>query len=582
MLLGPLTPDYASPEQIRGAPITTACDVYALGVMLFELVAGRRPYDAAGKPINEMVDLVLYAPPARPSAAAPGAVPYDLRALRGDLDAIAARAMEKEPEGRYASAGDLAEELQRYLEARPIVARPPSPFYVAGKMVARHRRAFAVAGVLLALLLGTVGEAVRQARAAARERGRAERRFAQTQVLAHAVLFKIHDAIVGIPGTMRARQLIVDEARAYLEDLSADPGAGDDLRIQLGQAYRELGTLEGYPGIANLGDVHGALASYDRGLTLLAPLLARPEPPLGALYEASTLRARLSHTLASLPGRRAEAEQAAQRSLELAQRMAAREPAGDHTLRALADANIMLAYAVPPHRRAGYWRAALDHHNRLLANDPADPDRMVMAALMETNLAGHLEAHLDGEGARPHHRRARALYQDLVASGRSVRHGDDARATMFGNLGVAGVRLGDDLAGARRSLEESLAIRERIADADAANANALPRVATGHVELSGALEALGEERGAFAHARAALEIFARRPPEPKLLRVLAEGQLRVARLARRGRPEEACAALQGAAATFARLETDGSLTPLDLRLREEASSAAARCPLGSP
>jgi hypothetical protein len=107
-------------------------------------------------------------------------------------------------------------------------------------------------------------------------------------------------------------------------------------------------------------------------------------------------------------------------------------------------------------------------------------------------------------------------------------------------------------------------------------------VATGHVELSGALEALGEERGARAHARAALEIFARRPPEPKLLRVLAEGQLRVARLARRGRPEEACAALREATATFARLEANESLTPLDLRLREEARSAAARCLPRSP
>jgi eukaryotic-like serine/threonine-protein kinase len=576
MLLGPLTPDYASPEQIRGAAVTTTCDVYALGVMLYELISGHRPYNTAGKPIDEMLAVVLTAPPARPSTAQPGEVPYHPRGLRGDLDAIVLRALEKDPERRYASPEELAEELQRYLDGRAVVARAPSLLYVASRTIARHKRAFAVASVLVLLLLATVAEALRQARVAARERERAERRFAQTQALAHAVIFKIHDAIVGLPGTIRARQMIVDEARAYLQDLAEDPGAADDVRIKLAEANRELGTIQGYPGLANLGDAPGAIASFEHGLALLAPMVARPDTPLAALYEGSTLWARLSHTLASLPGQRRDAEQAARRSLEVATRMIATEPGSDRTLRALADANIMLAYSVAPQEAAPYWRAALDQHTRLLDKLPSDPERMVMVALMETSLAAHLEAHLDGAGARPHHRGAKVLYERLLAAQR-IHQCEECYAMVLGNAGVAGIQLGE-LKDARRMLQQALTVLLRIAEADHANANALPKTALSYGQLARAEEALGDERAALRHARSAVELFTRQPPEPKLFSILVESQLRVGRLAlRAGRGGEACPALERATATFAKMAANGALLPLERKLADEASGLRAQC-----
>src|SRR5207302_11148655 len=98
-LLNPLTPDYASPEQVRGASITTASDIYSLGVLLYELLTGVRPYRLAGKPVDEAIRVICESEPGRPSTAA---------ALPADLDAILAKAMRKEPEERYSSAEDLA------------------------------------------------------------------------------------------------------------------------------------------------------------------------------------------------------------------------------------------------------------------------------------------------------------------------------------------------------------------------------------------------------------------------------------------------------------------------------------------
>ena len=162
--LGPLTPEYASPEQVRGEPASTLTDVFALGVVLYEILAGVKPF--RGNPI-EVLHKVCEEEPARPSTIE--------RAVSSDLDSIVQKAMRKEPALRYASVEQLDEDIRRSLEGRPILARGNGARYRAGKFFARHKAMLGAAAMVLVALAGGVAATVREARLAQAERGRAER-----------------------------------------------------------------------------------------------------------------------------------------------------------------------------------------------------------------------------------------------------------------------------------------------------------------------------------------------------------------------------------------------------------------------
>src|SRR5215470_5019015 len=171
-LLPMMTPEYASPEQVRGEAVTTASDVYSLGVVLYELLTGARPYSVRTGSLQEIVRVVCDTQPAVPSAAAPQA-----HGVRGDLDTIVLKALRKEPARRYASAQELADDLRRYLEGRPVLARKDTVGYRVGKFVGRHRVGVAAAALVAASLVGGLVTTLRQARIAEANRLRAERRL---------------------------------------------------------------------------------------------------------------------------------------------------------------------------------------------------------------------------------------------------------------------------------------------------------------------------------------------------------------------------------------------------------------------
>jgi serine/threonine protein kinase/tetratricopeptide (TPR) repeat protein len=276
----PMTPAYASPEQIRGESYTVAGDVYSLGVILFELLAGRRPYpattsyielaraicDADAPPLADAVD-----------AAAPNAATLRRR-LRGDLATIVAKALEKDPRRRYPTVDEFAADLRRFLEGRPVAARKPTLRYRAARLVARHRIAVPAGGLALLLIAGFAAFGWWEAR-------RSERRFNQVRGLAHAVMFDLYDAIAPLPGSTAARALLARRALEYLENLSQDAGYNRSLQREVALGYARIGEVEGDLAESSLGRVSASLESLRKGAGILERLAAGSPGDAGLRHE---------------------------------------------------------------------------------------------------------------------------------------------------------------------------------------------------------------------------------------------------------------------------------------------------------
>ncbi|HEY7054937.1 MAG TPA: serine/threonine-protein kinase, partial [Vicinamibacterales bacterium] len=193
-----LTPEYAAPEQISSEPVTTATDVYALGVLLYVLLTGRHPAGAALRSSADLVKAIIEIDPPRMSQTAD--TDALRRQLRGDLETVVAKALKKNPAERYASVTAMANDLQRYLRHEPVTARPDTVAYRAAKFVRRHRLGVAAAMLTIASL--SIGLYVVN-----RERAVAQRRFVQVRQLA-GKLFEIDAQVRQLPGNSKTRQFI--------------------------------------------------------------------------------------------------------------------------------------------------------------------------------------------------------------------------------------------------------------------------------------------------------------------------------------------------------------------------------------
>jgi serine/threonine protein kinase len=277
--LRPMTLEYASPEQVTGDPITTASDVYALGVVLYELVSGQPPYPLDTHSDHEVMRLVCDHEPEAPSKVV-GRVAHSegakrQRQLSGDVDTIVLKTLRKEPARRYSSAAELCDDIARHLNGLPVLAQSDTVRYRTVKFVRRHAVAVAAAALIFVAFLGGVAAIAREARVAERQRQnaevqrvRAERRFNDVRRLANSVLFEIHDAIAHLPGSTSARKLVVSKALDYLGSLESEAGSDVSLQQELAAAYDRVGDVLGNPAMANLGDTAGALSAYRKALTI--------------------------------------------------------------------------------------------------------------------------------------------------------------------------------------------------------------------------------------------------------------------------------------------------------------------------
>ena len=506
----PLTPSYASPEQLQGLPVTIASDVYSLGILLFELLAGARPYDVAGKPVAEIVGAIEAAAAARPSDATPPAEatpPYDWRRqLRGDLDAIAMRACHRIPDQRYASADALSQDIERYLTGNPVSAQKPTFGYVLGKLATRHRIAFTSLGLSAALVLASLGAAVWQAHAARVERQRAVGRFNEVRALANAVIFKIHDAVAPLPGSTPVRRLIVDEGLTYLERITVDAPRDPELALELGRAYLKIGGVQGRPNTANLGDREGAVVSFRKAKALLAPLARRPEASAAVFRNYLDAVRFLSETLMAMGGpHRAESIAEAQEIVKAAEEFAGRHPTVDDAGYFLATAEFALAHAHGPDELL-HWEKAGAAYGALLARSPGDAVLQRNVALVEKYQAGYLETLEDYATARVHYERALALDQKRLDRAPANRQTQFDVAIDLGTLAFNRWRT-HDLAAATDLYLRSLKMREELSATDPTDALSREKVAYIHGQLGSLYAERGDTNAALEHLRKEIEIY---------------------------------------------------------------------------
>lgn len=442
--LRPMTPEYASPEQLQGQPMTTASDVYSLGVVLYELLTGQLPYGSTTSRANDFARVVNETQPKKPSTAVAEKrdsrignresaessaqsdsrfTVLDSRSLRGDLDNIVLMALRKEPERRYQSVEQFSEDIRRHLEARPIFARKDTAGYRAGKFVRRNKIALAAAALIFLSLLGGIIATTLQAYRTRQQKALAERRFNDVRKLAHAVLFDYHDAIKELPGSTKVREQLVRDALTYLDSLAGEAHDDPALQRELAQAYTKVGDVRGGRQTGDLGDDAGALDSYMKSLRIFEVLAAANPTDVEALRDVAITHQKVGRSL---------------------QRLSKVQEGLEHFQKS----------------RALYYDMTQEH--------PGREDIRFAFGNSCNNLAGALEERGDVAGALEQYRTALAITEQTVRNHPEVQL--YRRVLWVCHDGVAGALFSqEDIAGALAANEKALSLAEALMKEDPVN-----------------------------------------------------------------------------------------------------------------
>ena len=294
-----LTPDYASPEQVTGGAMSTATDVYSLGAVLYKLLTGVSPHQFESNSPGAVALAVSTGKITPPSKLAPG--------VKSDLEMVLMKALRTEPLERYATIEQFSDDLENYLEARPIRARKGDAWYRTRKFLHRHWLPVA-AGVLA--VAGLAGGAI----VANNQRTIAQQRFVQVRQLSNK-LFDIDVEVRRIPGSTKARQLIVDTSLEYLRRLSGDVQGDPELTLEIGNAYMRVARVQGVPISANLGQMDQAARNLRTAERFVQAALASQPGNRTALLRSAQI-AHDQMLLARFGGRYQETLALAQKSAE--------------------------------------------------------------------------------------------------------------------------------------------------------------------------------------------------------------------------------------------------------------------------
>jgi serine/threonine protein kinase/tetratricopeptide (TPR) repeat protein len=508
-----MTPDYASPEQVRGENMTTASDVYSLGVVLYELLTGKRPFRIKTRNPNEIVRAITEQEPVRPSTAVvkddrnSTSEIRDSKLLKGDLDNIVLKALRKEPIRRYGSVAQFSDDVRRYLEGRPVTARKDTFNYRAAKFVKRNKIPVTAAALLFLTLIGGIFATALEARRAHQQRARAEKRFNDVRRLANSLMFEIDDSVKDLQGSAPTRRLIVSRALEYLDSLASEASDNPGLQRELATAYEKIGDIQGNQYVANLGDADGALASYRKALAIrerfasaVGTLDAKME--LGRSYRAMG-------DIMEQKGDVADSMENYRRSKATFEELAAANPKEFSVQDELARAYETLGDGLSRSsnstgERLKSYQTALSIRQQLLAEKPSDQNlrRSVAVTLLKVGAAD------DAKKAGSVENIKRGIE---ILEGLSAENPDNERARR--DVGFAYHQLGNTLAeagdyqAALESQRKAFAIRQRIAAEDPKNAQASLDLADAYGDLCGALIATGASVEALGQAQQALSIL---------------------------------------------------------------------------
>jgi eukaryotic-like serine/threonine-protein kinase len=436
-----LTPEYASPEQVRGEPISTSSDVYSLGVLLYRLLSGDLPHKATGSTTWALAQQICEQDPAPPSVtAAEATTGYGRFAntLRGDLDNIVLKALKKTPEERYPSAEQLSEDLRRYLRGFPVTARPDTTSYRVRKFAQRHKSAAVAAGLFVVALIAGIVTTSWQAHRADVERLRAERHLNDVRELTSVYLADVYDAVAYLPGGTKARKLLVENSIKYLAGLEREAQDSPQLKRDLAVAYDRLGDVQGdYIG-ANIGDTQGALDSFRHALRLRRALVEH-DPTLQARRELLRSCVKLSELLMGQSAV-AEALPLAREGAELADTLLQDKAATERDKRYAAAAYMNYGWAqglstgeAEPGMKL--MEKARQIHEQLAAANPKDVDAQRNLVVVAGRMGDvYSEGVNDPAKALPYYEQALKLIEPIAAANKDDAELQRAKAFVFSSI----------------------------------------------------------------------------------------------------------------------------------------------------
>ncbi len=276
----PYTPNYASPEQVRGEPVSVATDIYSLGVLLYQLLTGVRPTGRNALTPAEAARSVLDETPTRPSSL-PERITHDpqwlatRKRLAGDLDNVLLKALEKPVARRYASVDALVADVRAYLAGYPVSARAATWHYVSLKFITRHRVPVAAASLAATALLAGAAVALWQAHDARLARDEAQGQLAGIKQVTRELVFRFGDAINALPGGLAAQEILLKQTIASLDLALLSAPADADLAAVTAAAMGRLAQIQGNPSFAGADRRADAQATVARALALGEPIWQR-------------------------------------------------------------------------------------------------------------------------------------------------------------------------------------------------------------------------------------------------------------------------------------------------------------------
>ncbi len=515
-----LTPEYASPEQLRGEKLTTATDIYSLGIILYELLTGNRPFETSGKNLSEVLKLVCEIEPKRPSSvfSLKSQAESNLKSkiqnpksLQGDLDNIILKALQKEPSRRYLTVEKFADDIHRYLNGLPISARPDTFFYRTEKFVKRNRISVVAALIIFMTLIGGVATTLWQAQIARAERTKAEQRFNDVRRLANSLITEF-PAEVDKSAT-KAKELLVTRSLEYLDSLAQEANTDTLLQRELATAYEKIGDVQGNEYFANLGDTKGALKSYRKSLELREAIFQKDTENAEIQSELANSNERIGDVLWSmedLPGTLENYRQ----TLAIRKKLSSAAPDSDQAKLSLA---LILFKSGDLLGNDGFsnlgdvkgslenHRQALEIRESLAAKEPTNLEFLDHLLSSYTNMGNVLRLNGDVPSAEQNYRRALTLALKIAAQ-------NSSNTNYQSGVSLSYLYLGDILTQngkydeAVSNLLESLKIHEKIIAVDAEDVQAQRNLAVIHRRLGTAFLKKGDTRKSLEYYRKAFVI----------------------------------------------------------------------------